>query len=211
MLRMLDLVAQVAPSRSTILITGETGTGKELIAKAIHANSPRAEHAFVPVNSGSLPPDLLESDAVRPREGRVHQRDRRSRRDTSKSPTTGTIFFDEIGTIRLGDADQAAARDSGDASSCRWARPRPIKVDVRILAATNADLKQAGGGRQVPRGSVLPAERDQSSRCRRCASARKIFPRWWIISSPSIAARTRSSWTSTAARGCASSRRRCRC
>ncbi|HUO30890.1 MAG TPA: sigma 54-interacting transcriptional regulator, partial [Bryobacteraceae bacterium] len=61
MLRLLDLVGQVASSRSTILITGETGTGKELIAKAIHANSPRAERLFVPVNSGSLPADLLES------------------------------------------------------------------------------------------------------------------------------------------------------
>src|ERR1051326_7894963 len=61
MLRVLDLVGQVAPSRATILITGETGTGKELIAKAIHANSPRAEKLFVAVNSGSLPPDLLES------------------------------------------------------------------------------------------------------------------------------------------------------
>ena len=55
MLRILDLVTQVAPSRSTILITGETGTGKELIAKAIHANSPRADQMFIPVNSGSLP------------------------------------------------------------------------------------------------------------------------------------------------------------
>jgi transcriptional regulator with GAF, ATPase, and Fis domain len=56
-----DLVGQVASSRSTILITGETGTGKELIAKAIHTNSPRSERLFVPVNSGSLPADLLES------------------------------------------------------------------------------------------------------------------------------------------------------
>ena len=61
MVRVLDLVGQVASSRSTILITGETGTGKELVAKAIHAHSPRAEFMFVPVNSGSLPPDLLES------------------------------------------------------------------------------------------------------------------------------------------------------
>ncbi|MGA3044920.1 MAG: response regulator, partial [Bryobacteraceae bacterium] len=61
MQRLLDLVGQVASSRSTILITGETGTGKELIAKAIHTNSPRSERLFVPVNSGSLPADLLES------------------------------------------------------------------------------------------------------------------------------------------------------
>src|ERR1700682_5957901 len=61
MLRILDLVTQVAPSRATILITGETGTGKELIAKAIHAHSARADQLFVPVNSGSVPTDLLES------------------------------------------------------------------------------------------------------------------------------------------------------
>src|SRR5262249_23660363 len=61
MLKILDLVAQVASSRATILITGETGTGKELIANAIHAHSARAEHPFVPVHSGSVPPDLLES------------------------------------------------------------------------------------------------------------------------------------------------------
>src|SRR4029434_3123800 len=61
MLRIFDLIAQVAPSRSTILIQGESGTGKELIAKAIHANSPRRERPFVPVNTGAMPPDLLES------------------------------------------------------------------------------------------------------------------------------------------------------
>src|SRR5207249_7842967 len=61
MLKILDLVAQVAASRATILITGETGTGKELIANAIHAHSAHHEHPFVPVHSGSVPPDLLES------------------------------------------------------------------------------------------------------------------------------------------------------
>ena len=61
MLKIFDLVAQVAPSRSTVLLQGESGTGKELIAKAIHLNSPRRERPFVPVNTGSMPPDLLES------------------------------------------------------------------------------------------------------------------------------------------------------
>src|SRR5664279_104990 len=95
MVRMLDLVAQVAPSRSTILITGETGTGKELVAKAIHANSPRADRLFVAVNSGSLPPELLEStlfghvkgaftSAIQSKKGYFEVADR------------GTIFFDEI-------------------------------------------------------------------------------------------------------------------
>ena len=86
------------PAASTILITGETGTGKELVAKAIHANSPRADQMFVAVNSGSLPPDLLEStlfghvkgaftSAIQTKKGYFEVADR------------GTIFFDEIGTI----------------------------------------------------------------------------------------------------------------
>src|SRR5246500_2494823 len=61
MLKVFDLVAQVAPSRSTVMIQGESGTGKELIAKAIHANSPRKDKPFVPINTGAMPPDLLES------------------------------------------------------------------------------------------------------------------------------------------------------
>ena len=61
MLKIFDLVAQVAPSRSTVLLQGESGTGKELIAKALHLNSPRRDRSFVPVNTGSMPPDLLES------------------------------------------------------------------------------------------------------------------------------------------------------
>src|SRR5260370_1002915 len=61
MLTLLDLVTQVAPSRSTVLISGESGTGKELIAKAIHSASTRADKTFVPVNTGSIPVDLLES------------------------------------------------------------------------------------------------------------------------------------------------------
>src|SRR6185437_11425926 len=61
MLKILDLVSQVAPSRATVLITGETGTGKELIAKAVHAHSARADQTFVPVNSGSVSSELLES------------------------------------------------------------------------------------------------------------------------------------------------------
>src|SRR5205085_4918748 len=61
MLKIFDLVSQVAPSRSTVLIQGESGTGKELIAKAIHASSPRRNRPFVPVNTGSMPADLLES------------------------------------------------------------------------------------------------------------------------------------------------------
>jgi len=99
MLKIFDLVAQVAPSRSTVLLQGESGTGKELIAKAIHLNSTRRDRPFVPVNSGSTPPDLLEStlfghvkgaftSAVVSKKGLFEVADR------------GTLFLDEIGTMR---------------------------------------------------------------------------------------------------------------
>src|ERR1700675_1503521 len=100
MLRIFDLVAQVAPSRSTVLLQGESGTGKELIAKAIHLNSTRRDRSFVPVNSGSTPPDLLEStlfghvkgaftSAVASKKGLFEVADR------------GTLFLDEIGTMTM--------------------------------------------------------------------------------------------------------------
>ena len=80
MLKIFDLVAQVAPSRSTVLLQGESGTGKELIAKAIHLNSPRRDRPFVPVNTGSMPADLAGIHAVWPRKGRVYQRHRLEKR-----------------------------------------------------------------------------------------------------------------------------------
>src|ERR1700736_6206480 len=98
MVRMLDLVGQVASSRSTILITGETGTGKELVAKAIHAHSPRGEFMFVPVNSGSLPQDLLESTLFGHVKGAFTSAIQ-SRKGYFEVANHGTIFFDEIGTI----------------------------------------------------------------------------------------------------------------
>lgn len=98
MLRLLDQVAQVAPSRATILITGETGTGKELIAKAIHAHSARADHMFVPVNSGSLPSELLESILFGHVKGSFTGAVA-SRKGLFEAANRGTIFFDEIGNI----------------------------------------------------------------------------------------------------------------
>jgi DNA-binding NtrC family response regulator len=140
MVRMLDLVGQVAPSRSTVLITGETGTGKELVAKAIHANSPRSSHMFVPVNSGSLSPDLLEStlfghikgaftSAIQTKKGYFEVADK------------GTIFFDEIGTLGA-ETQIKLLRVIQEKEFIPLGATEPIKVDVRIVAATNEDLAQ---------------------------------------------------------------------
>src|SRR5690349_13663915 len=139
MLRIFDLVAQVAPSRSTILIQGESGTGKELIAKAIHANSPRKDRPFVPVNTGSMPADLLEStlfghvkgaftSAISSKKGLFEVADR------------GTIFLDEIGSMGL-DTQAKILRVLQDKKFMHLGGVQEIQVDVRIIAATNEDLK----------------------------------------------------------------------
>jgi DNA-binding NtrC family response regulator len=140
MVKMLDLVAQVASSRSTILITGETGTGKELVAKAIHANSPRADHLFVAVNSGSLPPELLESTLFGHMKGAFTSAVQ-SKKGYFEVADHGTIFFDEIGTIGP-ETQIKLLRVIQEKEFTPLGATEPIRVDVRILAATNADLLQ---------------------------------------------------------------------
>ena len=139
MRQVFDLIIQAAPSRSTILIQGESGTGKELAARAIHANSSRADRAFVTVNSGNLPPDLLESTlfghvkgaftgAVYPKKGLCDLADK------------GSIFFDEIGNIPL-ETQAKLLRVMQEREFMRLGGMETIRVDVRIIAATNVDLK----------------------------------------------------------------------
>ena len=140
MKQIFSLIMQAAPSRSTILISGESGTGKELVARAIHAHSTRADRAFVTVNSGNLPPDLLESTlfghvkgaftgAVLPKKGLCELADK------------GSIFFDEIGNIAL-ETQAKLLRVIQEREFMRLGGVETIKVDVRIIAATNGNLRQ---------------------------------------------------------------------
>ena len=140
MVRMLDLVGQVAPARSNILITGETGTGKELVAKAIHANSPRADQVFVAVNTGSLPADLVESTLFGHVRGAFTSAIQ-SKKGYFEVANHGTLFFDEIGTIGP-ETQIKLLRVIQEKEFTPLGSTEPIKVDVRILAATNADLFQ---------------------------------------------------------------------
>ena len=140
MQRILDLVTQVAASRSTILITGETGTGKELIAKAIHANSQRADQMFVAVNSGSLPPDLLESTLFGHVKGSFTGAIA-TRKGYFEIANRGTIFFDEVGTIGV-ETQAKLLRVIQEKEFMPLGSAEVVRVDVRILAATNADLKK---------------------------------------------------------------------
>jgi DNA-binding NtrC family response regulator len=139
-LKVLDLVTQVAASRSTILVQGESGTGKELIAKAIHLKSQRADKAFVPVNSGSMPVDLLESTLFGHLRGAFTSAIA-SKKGLFEVADQGTIFFDEIGTISM-ETQAKLLRVIQEKEFMHLGGTDTIKVDVRIIAATNVDLKK---------------------------------------------------------------------
>jgi DNA-binding NtrC family response regulator len=134
------LLETVAATSSTILITGETGTGKELVARAIHYSSPRRAHRFVAINCAAIPETLLEAElfgyvrgaftgAVATRPGRLEQAHR------------GTLFLDEIGTMSPA-LQSKLLRVLQEREFERVGDSRPIRIDVRIVAATNADLAQ---------------------------------------------------------------------
>jgi two-component system response regulator HydG len=134
-------IVRIAPTDATVLITGASGTGKELVAKAIHANSRRSDRPFVPVNCAAIHEQLLESElfghvrgaftgAVATRKGLFEEAD------------GGTFFFDEIAETSLGfQAKLLRAIQEGEIR--RVGDNRPVNVDVRIVAATNQDLQQA--------------------------------------------------------------------
>jgi DNA-binding NtrC family response regulator len=138
MLAVLDLVTQVAPSRSTVLIHGESGTGKELIAKAIHSASTRAEKPFVPVNTGSIPVDLLESQLFGHVKGAFTSAIA-SKKGLFEVADLGTIFFDEISTISP-ETQAKLLRVIQEREFMRLGGIETIKVDVRIIAASNEEL-----------------------------------------------------------------------
>jgi DNA-binding NtrC family response regulator len=138
MLAVFDLVTQIAPSRSTVLINGESGTGKELIAKAIHSASTRVDKAFIPVNTGSIPVDLLESQLFGHVKGAFTSAVA-SKKGLFEVADQGTIFFDEISTISP-ETQAKLLRVIQEREFMRLGGTETIKVDVRILAASNEDL-----------------------------------------------------------------------
>ena len=141
MLRLFDIVAQVAPSRSTVLIQGESGTGKELIAKAIHTHSPRRDRLFVPVNTGAIPSDLLESTLFGHVKGAFTSAIM-AKKGLFEVANGGTLFLDEIGTMSM-DMQAKILRVLQDRRFMHLGGSSEIQVDVRIVAATNVNLQQA--------------------------------------------------------------------
>jgi len=140
MLDLFKVLETVSNTTSTILVTGETGTGKELVARAIHHNSSRAQERFVPLNCGALPETLLEAElfghvkgaftgAIANRTGRLEQADR------------GTLFLDEIGTMST-NLQSKLLRVLQEREFERVGDTQSTKVDVRFIAATNSDLAE---------------------------------------------------------------------
>ena len=147
LMRVLDrLIAKVAPTDSTVLVSGESGTGKGVVARAIHQQSLRADRAFIPVNCGAIPENLLESEFFGHTKGAFTGADR-ARKGLFLEADKGTIFLDEIGELPL--ALQVKLLHVLEAKEVRPLGSEQVrKVDVRIVAATNRDLREmASAGR----------------------------------------------------------------
>jgi DNA-binding NtrC family response regulator len=143
------LIEQVAGSRSTVMICGKSGTGKELVAKAVHYNSPRATKPFVAVNCAAIPAELLESELFGHEKG-AFTGAIATKVGKFELATGGTLFLDEVGSMRL-DLQAKILRALQEREVERVGGTRTIKIDVRVLAATNRDLKKAveeGGFRE---------------------------------------------------------------
>jgi DNA-binding NtrC family response regulator len=133
-------IARVAPTNATVLITGETGTGKELVARAIHRNSPRAKKPFVAVNCAAFTETLLESELFGHEKGAFTGADQ-SRQGLFEAAHEGTLFLDEAGEMSL-TAQAKLLRILTDGQLLRVGSTRPRKVDVRVLVATHRNLEQ---------------------------------------------------------------------
>jgi transcriptional regulator with GAF, ATPase, and Fis domain len=137
----LSLSGRVAPTETTVLITGESGTGKELAAQAIHANSPRADGAFVTLNCAALPETLLESELFGHEKGAFTGADRQ-KPGRFELAAGGTLFLDEVGELPP-PVQAKLLRVLQDGEFVRVGGTATLRADVRIIAATNRNLEQA--------------------------------------------------------------------
>jgi two-component system response regulator PilR (NtrC family) len=141
MIAIYELMEKVAPTKTNLLITGESGTGKELVAKAIHFNSPRRDKAFVTLNCGAIPENLLESELFGHMKG-AFTGAMYNKRGLFEVADEGSIFLDEVGELPLS-MQVKLLRIIQDKEFTRVGGTEPIKVDVRIISASNKDLEEA--------------------------------------------------------------------
>jgi DNA-binding NtrC family response regulator len=140
MVEIYKTISMVAPTNATVLIEGETGTGKEMIARMIHNNGPRVSQPFVPVDCGSIAPSLMESELFGAVKGAYTGADR-DRMGVFEAANNGTVFLDEIGDLELG-FQLNLLRFLQEKEIRPLGSPRGKKVDVRVVAATNRDLQK---------------------------------------------------------------------
>jgi two-component system response regulator PilR (NtrC family)/two-component system response regulator HydG len=144
--RVLDLIARVAPSRATVLVTGDTGTGKELVALAIHAASNRANKAFMPINCAAIPDNLLESELFGHMKG-AFTGAIQNKKGLFEEASGGSVFLDEISTMSMA-LQPKLLRVLQENVIMRVGGRQPIPINIRLIAATNVDLKKRVAGGQ---------------------------------------------------------------
>ena len=150
------LIAKVAPTNSTVLILGETGTGKELVARALHDQSLRAEMPFVPINCGALPENLIESELFGHRKGAFTGAEEH-RTGLFEVAHGGTLFLDEIGELpKSMQAKLLRFLESGEIR--RVGDNESFTCDVRVVCATNRRMERHGRRGRVPRGPLVPRQ-----------------------------------------------------
>jgi two-component system response regulator PilR (NtrC family) len=140
MAKLIALLERVAPSQANVLITGESGTGKELVAKALHLNSDRKGHPFVPINCGAIPENLLESELFGHEKGAFTGADKR-KEGLFESADNGTLFLDEIGELPMG-MQVKLLRVLQEREFRRVGGTNNIPLNIRLVAATNQDLSE---------------------------------------------------------------------
>jgi DNA-binding NtrC family response regulator len=134
------LIETIAPTDAAVMILGETGTGKELVARSLHEKSRRADRAFIPVNCGALPENLVESELFGHRKGAFTGADA-NRKGLFEVANGGTLFLDEVGELDKGvQVKLLRFLESGEIR--RVGENEPFRVDVRVLCATNRDLRE---------------------------------------------------------------------
>ena len=154
-----------------MLLTGETGTGKDLAAKAIHYNSDRAAQPFVNITCSALPEQLLESELFGHERGAFTDA-RQQKRGLFETADGGTVFLDEIGEMTPA-LQSKLLRFLEEKTFKRVGGLADVRVDVRVVAATNRDLEDEVKARQVPRGPVLPAAGDADPAAAAARAARR--------------------------------------
>ncbi len=185
MREVMEQVERVAASETRVCIRGETGTGKELIARTLHEKSPRRDGPFISLNCAAIPSELMESELFGHEKGSFTGRCRRGISANSSRPTAARFFWTRLAICRW-PCRRSCLRVLEEGEIERVGGDRPFAVDVRVVVATHRNLEEQVRQGGVSRGPVSSRASFSRLCCRLCASAGKIFARWRNISCGSL-------------------------